>query len=65
MSNVCKCAKKMRGQNGAVVILGKAGCQICKGTGKLKTCTACAGAGMLPGSQICDSCHGCGKVAAA
>jgi len=64
ITTLCKCAKKLRGVNGAVQIIGKNGCLLCKGTGKQKTCPTCEGAGMLPGSQVCDGCSGRGKVAA-
>lgn len=43
-------------------IKGDPGCQKCRGTGAIEVCSKCAGAGMLPGSQICSECRGTGKV---
>lgn len=39
-------------------------CKKCRGCGRAKTCPTCEGAGMVPGSQLCNACYGCGKVPA-
>lgn len=43
-------------------IVGKTGCLRCHGYGKVETCEACGGAGMLPGSTKCNGCWGTGVV---
>lgn len=68
MSHDCKCAhviqKKSPEGDYQPVKVGRPKCPICRGTGRVKTCTICDGCGMVR-SAICEPCAGLGKVACA
>lgn len=64
----CRCAKVMYRNradgNHDVRLEGDLNCRLCRGHGRSVHCPGCGGAGMIPGSQICSACSGCGSVPA-
>lgn len=42
-------------------IIGKSTCRICRGSGYVKRCDKCNGAGIFD-SKVCPPCYGNGKV---
>ncbi|HEY1767779.1 MAG TPA: hypothetical protein VGG26_08990 [Terracidiphilus sp.] len=62
----CACAKLLYRNNldgtRDYKLKGDPGCDKCRGRGLHTGCGDCCGAGMLPGSRICETCRGTGKV---